>query len=126
MTAKSKFVFVFGIALAGSILFLFIGAFRGKVLQEASLGVSWPVVKLRKMQTDPASLIGLLGTGEVLYRAEYYPRKGARMTACASLEGESQYAGKKVNVNWLTMKLCEIKVDGVVVFRWSGREWQRP
>jgi len=94
-------------------------------VKEASVDVGSPIVKVREMQTDPASLTGLLGMGEVIYRAEYYSRKTARMTACSSLEGESQYAGKKVEVNWLTAVVCEVKVDHIVIFRWSGNEWHQ-
>lgn len=125
MAGKSKIAFTVGVALVGGILILTIGAFRGKVVREASINVGGPIVKVREMQADPVSLTGLFGIGETLYRAEYYPRNGARMTACISLEGESQYAGKKVQVDWLTASVCEVKVDGMLVFRWSGNEWRR-
>lgn len=126
MSIKCKLSFAFGAALAGIIVFLTVTSFKGKVVEQASSPVSPAVVKVREMQTNPSSLTGLLGIGEVLYRTEYYPSVEARMTACSSLIEESQYAGKKVEVNWLTASVCEVKVDGMVVFRWSGREWQHP
>ena len=123
MTKANRLILSVGVMLSGVLLLLVFSAFTGQVVTQTQICADGPCIIVRKLQTNPISLNGLLRMGEVIYRVEYYPRVGGRLFSCASLSGESQYGGKKVEANWLSDRTAEIKIDGGPVLHFSDRGW---
>ena len=100
----------------GGILILGLNASTGKVVARSSQ------VKVREMQVIPWSIQGMLGIGDVLYRAEYYTHPGSVMSECASYTHESLHKGQQVE---LRRSGSEIWIRGALVFSRSDPGWKR-
>jgi hypothetical protein len=96
---------------------------RGKVVLVSGPDAGGPVIKVRTLQVAPASMVGILGWGDVKYRAEFYPQRGAGKQAEIEFKEDSLFEGERVEVKWLPGDRAEVWMPGGPIFHWTGKEW---
>jgi len=118
-----KFTIIFLLVLVG-LGGLLLYRINGKVLAERVSPSGYAIIRVRALQPMPASINGLLGLDETIYRCEYYAYQSWPLTSCQSYSGESFFPNN-IRIEWKTESKATVSLDKFVSFECVDGQWRR-
>lgn len=95
-----------------------------RVIAELRGATGEPIIRVREIQLNAASLGGVLRVNEKVYRCEYYRYARWPMFSCESYAGES-YEVRHAEVKWIDPLTARVTLDGQIAFECVDGKWRK-